>query len=159
MGAMTEDDVGGAFGVLNNSIFCLMECTHHLAGGVKRRFANTGRFTFHLILFQLQPRRIADQCSFGRLTHYRSVCFQLGVRAQRHCSGEHLFITVMLDDCHPILGEGAGFVAANNLRTAQRFNRRQPPDDSTLFAHFGDADGKDDGHDSGQPFRDGGNSQ
>ena len=65
----------------------------------------------------------------------------------------------MFNDGHPVLGQGTGFIAAYNLCTAKRFDCRQPTDNSALFAHFGNTDGKYDGNNRCQTFRDSGDCQ
>ena len=47
---------------------------------------------------------------------------------------------------HLVLGQRAGFVRADDGRTAQRFDRRQLADDHMTFGHAGDTDSQGDGH-------------
>ena len=69
------------------------------------------------------------------------------------------FIQICFDQGHAALGEGTGFIRADDRGTAQRFDGWQTADQSVLLDHSLNADGKDDGDDGRQTFRDSGNSQ
>ncbi len=60
---------------------------------------------------------------------------------------------------HAVLGEGAGFIGADNGSTAQCFHRRQTADEGIFLYHPLHADGKHDGHNGRQAFGNGGNGK
>ena len=65
----------------------------------------------------------------------------------------------MLHDRHFILGEGAGFIGADDLGAAKGLHGGQPADDGIFLCHFRDPDREDNGDDRCQALRDGGDGQ
>ena len=65
----------------------------------------------------------------------------------------------MVHHGHLILGEGAGFIRADDLGAAQGLHRRQAADHRAALAHIGDADGQHHRHHRGQALGYGGHGQ
>ncbi len=59
----------------------------------------------------------------------------------------------MLHNGHFVLCQRSGFVGTDHLRAAERFHRRQLPDDGVSFGHVGNADGEYNRHDGGESLR------
>ena len=57
------------------------------------------------------------------------------------------------------MGEGACFIGANDGRGAEGLYRGKPPDERMMTNHLAHAQREADGHDSGQPFGDGGDGE
>ena len=105
--------------------------------------------------------RVIDQRAFRRFPDRGIAAFlnpRVAAKCHRGCE-QCLIIAVSIDNRHFVLCQSTGLVRADNLRAAERFNRRQFTDDRVLLAHIGHADRKHDGHNRGQAFRNRRNSQ
>ena len=123
-----------ALGVLYDPAARLMQGGHHLAHAVKRRFADAGKFGLQRGLFQPQLCRIGHQCRLGRLAGDAAVGIQLRVGAERHRRGQQVLIFAeVIHHGHFVLRQRAGFVRADDLRTAQRLHCSQAADDGVAL--------------------------
>ena len=159
MGAALEDLVGSALGVLYQAGLGLMDGTHHLTAGIKGSLVHTGLLGFQLTLGQVQAGGVVDQSTLGGLALGLAVFAGLGVAAQAHGGGQRNFLAPVLHHGHLVLGQGTGLIRADNLSAAQGLHGGEPADNGVALGHVGNADGQNHGHNSGQTFGNGGNSQ
>ena len=134
-----------------------MDGGHHFAAGIERRFADAGVFLVQLILVEPEIVRVVNERGLRRLAlggvHAET---SLRIAAERHGLGEQDgVVRPCVGDGHAVLRERAGLIRADDLRAAERFDRRQTADDRVAAGHVRNADGKDDRNDRGETLRDG----
>ena len=155
LGALLEVLVRRALGILDEAFLRLVDGGHHFTAGIERRFADTRLLFVQRLLRQTESVGEVDQRRFRRFADGVVVFVELRVAALRHGCGDQLFVVaVVVDDGHFVLGQGAGFIRADDLRTAERFHGRQLADQCLPFTHGRDADRKNNGNDGGQTLGD-----
>ena len=156
-GAALEQHFRRALGVLHGPAVLVVDGGHHFTAGIERRFADAGEFLVQLILVEPEIVRVVDERGLRRLAlggvHAET---SLRVAAERHGLGEQDgVVRPCVGDGHAVLRERTGLVRADDLRAAERFDRRQTADDRVAAGHVRNADGKNDRDDRGEALRNG----
>ena len=153
--AAAEHLVRRALGELNDgSLRHPVYRRHHLSSGVKGRFSNTGIILLHLGFRQPQCGAVVDQRALRGFTLGLTVSAQNRIRAQLHGQRQPGNIcAVVVYHGHFILGQGAGFIRADDLRAAQSFHCGELTDNGLVGGHFRHTDGQYNGYHCGQALR------
>ena len=156
--AAGEEHIRRALAVLYKVIAVFVNGTHHLPGGIEGRLKNSGHVLQDLILVE-EFLSVGYQSSLCGLALNIAVMSHSSVIAEAHGAGQEFLVPVVVHNSHPVLGEGSGFVGADNLGTAQCLHRGQLADDGLPFGHPGNADGKLDSDNGGQSLGNSGYSK
>ena len=147
---------------------------HHMLGGhqlpvaVKRILPEPGIFFPDARCIESEPVSQVDQRELRRIPDLRP--FRVGgVVAEDAAQKQHAFLRIFQVDPfrrdpdpvyiivfhrHPVLGQSSRLIGTDDRHTAQPFHCLQLPDDGMLFRHLLRPEGKHDGHDRAQCFRD-----
>ena len=166
---MLEDGVQGAFGIDDLSAVEHVFRRHHLADGIKGELIDA-RLTRRLCLFLFDAESIGivEKGKLGGIAI--SVAVDGGIGAQHHSRGKEIRgdglvgivdDTVLIDllDGHPVLGQRARLVGADDRDRAESFDGRKLTDDRIDLDHLADAESEGDGDDGRQAFRNGGDGK
>ena len=155
-GAAGQHLIRRALGILDEAVSTAVHGGHHLPHGVEGRFRHAGLLLLQLILRLALIVGEVDQRALRGLAHRLMLSVQLRVGAKGHAPGQQLLVRAIgVHHGHFVLGEGAGLVRADDLRTAQGFHGGQAADHRVALAHLRHADGQHDGHHCRQPLRNG----
>ena len=158
-GAALENLVRRALGVLHEAFPTAVDGGHHLPGGIEGGLIHPGRFCLQLRLQKSLLGGKVYQSRLRRLPLRLTLGVQVGVGAKSHGGGQGFRLAQMLHHGHFVLGQGAGFVGADDLGAAQGLHRREPPNHRVAPGHIGDADGQHHGHHRSQALWNGGHRQ
>ena len=159
---LLQNLVGSALGELQNpTVRLTVNGGHHLTHAVKGSLCHTGCGTVQLGLADTQRIGVVDQCTLGRLAHGLTLFGVEGcVRALCHCACQQLnLLAVVVHHRHLVLGQSTRLIRADDLRTTQRFHRRQALDDGLFLCHTGHTHRQHDGHHRCQTLGDSRNRQ
>ena len=150
--------VGRTLGITHVARGGAVDRRHHLAFAVEGHLAYPRRFRFHGGFIQSYGGSVIHERALRRLA-YRSALGGTRVRTQREGAGEQLLVPDVVDDGHLVLRQRAGFVRADYLRAAQRFDGGLAAYDGVLFGHAHDAHGQRQRHDHRHAFGYGSNGE
>ena len=171
--AALQDHVHSALGQHHQAAGQLMNRRHQLAVRIKGDLSQTGPAGTDIFFLEAKPLTQTDQCSLGGIAHlvlliHSSVTAQQGGTQQRLLQGiveVHLLHGtghaggVQLLYGHLVLGQGAGFIRADDRHAAKAFHSLQLADDGVFPGHFLCTEGQHDRHYRGQRLRNCRNSQ
>ena len=159
-GAMLQHHIGAALGKLEEAAFRAVDGGHHLAAGIKGGLAHAGKLFLKLALGQAALGAPRHQRGFGGLAGHAAVGVQRGIGTQGHGRGGAVTLrAVVLHHGHFVLGQGTGFIRADDLGAAQRLHSGQAADDGISFGHIGNADAEHHRHHGGKALGNGGHRQ